>query len=103
MIGRVFTSVDILKVLKGFVVDKSSSSDGWTVELFLHFYDLMGEEIIEAIEATRRLEVVPECLNLTYITLIPKKDRPATFNDYKLISLYNILYKIITKIIVREN
>ena len=70
MIGRVISSAEILKVLKGFVVDKSSSSDGWTAELFLHFYDLMGEEIIEAFEATRRLEVVPECLNLTYISLL---------------------------------
>ena len=52
MIGRVISSAEILKVLKGFVVDKSSSSDGWTVELFLHFYDLMGDEITEEIEDT---------------------------------------------------
>ena len=89
--GKDITSADILKVLKGFAVDKSSGLDDWTVEFFRHFYDMMGDEINEAIDATRRQGVVPDCLNLTYITLIHKKDIPVTFNEYILISLCKFL------------
>ena len=43
---------------------------------------------------------VPEYLNRTHIALIPKIQGPETLVDYRLISLCNTVYKIITKIIV---
>ena len=66
------------------------------------FYDMMGDEINEAIDATRRQGVVPDCLNLTYITLIPKKDKPVTFNAYRSIYFCNLIYKFITKLITER-
>ena len=41
-------------MLKSFVVDKSLGPNGWAVELFLHFYDLMDDEITEDIDDTHR-------------------------------------------------
>jgi hypothetical protein len=38
-------------------------------------------------------------LNLTFIALIPKVDKPSSFGDFKPISLCNLAYKIIAKII----
>jgi len=38
-------------------------------------------------------------INFTYISLIPKKASTRSFSDYRLISLYNITYKIISKTI----
>jgi hypothetical protein len=40
-----------------------------------------------------------ECINRSYITLVPKKDCPETVSDYRPISLMNISLKIITKIL----
>lgn len=36
---------------------------------------------------------------MTFLALIPKKSAPTTFNDFMLISLCNVLYKLITKTI----
>ena len=40
-----------------------------------------------------------ECLNQTNICIIPKTDRPATMAEFRPISLCNVGYKIISKII----
>jgi hypothetical protein len=40
---------------------------------------------------------MPSDLNETYITLIPKTNQPAYPQDYRPISLCNVIYKIITK------
>jgi hypothetical protein len=39
-------------------------------------------------------------LNATFLALIPKSDKPDSFGGYRPISLCNLVYKIITKIIV---
>lgn len=42
---------------------------------------------------------IPKELNRTYICLIPKNRNASTLKEYRLISLCNTTYKIITKII----
>ena len=43
---------------------------------------------------------IPEKLNRTSITLIPKIPSSTTLNNYSLISLCNTVYKIVSKILV---
>ena len=38
-------------------------------------------------------------LNSTFLSLIPKKDKPSTFANFRPISLCNLLYKLIAKVI----
>jgi hypothetical protein len=41
-------------------------------------------------------------INLTFLTLIPKADTPTSFGDFGRISLSNICYKLISKIIATK-
>ena len=52
------------------------------------------------VEESRNNGYILDGLNVTYITLITKKDKPGSFNDYHPISLCNLVYKVITNIIV---
>jgi hypothetical protein len=101
MLERVVTMEEIVKVLKGFDKDKSLGPDEWTVEFFIFFIDLVGADLLEMVEETRlRGEVRP--LNSTFLSLIPKANWPSYFLDFQPIALCNLVYKIVTKIIVRR-
>lgn len=43
------TKEEVEAVMKSMAKDKSPGPDGWTIELFLHFFDLIGAEISEVV------------------------------------------------------
>ena len=49
---------------------------------------------------TRVSGCIPPSLNSIFLTLIPKKEKPSSFVDFRFISLCNLLYKLISKVIV---
>jgi hypothetical protein len=93
---------EILKTLKGFNSSKIPGPDGWTVEFFLAFFDIVGNELLEVVEESRRLGKVTGALNATFIALIPKSDKPDSFGGFRPIALCNLVYKIITKTIATK-
>lgn len=46
--------------------------------------------------------VVLELLNFTFISLIPKIKYPKKVSDYRPISFCNIIYKLISKVLVNR-
>ena len=54
----VFTSevtlVEVEGALKGFKRDKSPDPDGWPIEFFLWFFDLVGKDLLGAVELSRK-------------------------------------------------
>ena len=54
--GRLYAPVsldEILVTLKAFETSKSPGPNGWTVEFFLHFFDLMGPDLLAMVEEFR--------------------------------------------------
>ena len=45
----------------------------------------------------------PRSRSSTYITLIPMKDNSKDYNDFHPLSLCNLIYKVVTKIISNRN
>ena len=52
------------------------------------------------VEESRQKGFILGPLNSTFITLIPKANKPHLFGDFHPISLCNLCYKIISKVIV---
>jgi hypothetical protein len=57
------TKEEVLVVLKSFSKDKIPRPDGWTVEFFLHYFDLLGDELVELVEDSRTNGTVIRSLN----------------------------------------
>ena len=90
---------DIEGDLKYFKKDKSPRPNGWPMEFFLDFFDLMGGDLLIAVECSRLSSTITPSLNSTFLALIPKKDKPISFVDFRPISLCNLAYNLIMKII----
>lgn len=88
--------------LKWFKKDKSIGLDGWIIKFYLAFYETIGHDILKVVEECRIIGRMYEAINSKFIALIPKTDSPSSFNDFKPISLWKCLYKIIAKIIANR-
>ena len=62
----------------------------------------MGGEVSEAILSILNSGIIPDKLNHTFLTLIPKIHSPRKVSDFRPISLNNVLYKIIAKVLANR-
>jgi hypothetical protein len=76
------TLEDLSSILKAFTKDKSLGPDGWIVDFFLHFFELIGEDLLGMVEESRRMGEVIKALNAIFPVLIPKVNKPSSFSDF---------------------
>eukprot|EP00253_Pinus_taeda_P035296 PITA_35296 len=96
------TMAELESTIKWFQKEKSPGPDGWTIEFYIAFFELLGGDILKVVEESRISGCLYNAINTTFIALIPKSDNPSSFDDFRPISLCNILYKIISKIIANR-
>jgi hypothetical protein len=78
---------------------KSPRSNGFLVEFFTRSFDLIKKDLLLMVKESQCSINVLRSMNSTFICLIPKKRECHSFEDYQPISCYNLVYKLITKII----
>ena len=68
--------------------------DGFTVDFYQFFWDLVKEEVWEIVEESRKSKSIIKAFNATFLTLIPKEQGANSPDKFRPISLCNVILKI---------
>ena len=62
----------------------------------------MGWDLLNVMEEVRTIGYISQSLNSTIIALIPKIYNPSSFEEFRMIALCNLVYKIISKMVIEQ-
>ncbi|KAL0293592.1 UNVERIFIED_CONTAM: hypothetical protein Sradi_6927600 [Sesamum radiatum] len=82
--------------------DSAPGPDGFSSSFFKATWAVIGEDVCRAIMEFFNHGRLLKQLNATLLTLIPKVQMPTKVGDFRPISCCNVIYKIITKIMVKR-
>lgn len=98
-IERDISDEEILATLKSMKKNKSPGPDGFNVNFFLHYWNIVGRDFTLAIQSFFKSGCLLRGTNSTAIVLVPKVLHPSSISDYRPISCCNTTYKCISKIL----
>ncbi|KAM6557117.1 hypothetical protein CsatB_004136 [Cannabis sativa] len=82
--------------------DKSPGPDGMTPGFYQKYWDVVGVDVISQVVDFFETCSFPADLNRTNIVLIPKKKHVTTMSELRPISLCNVAYKVVSKVLANR-
>ena len=98
-LNRPFTIVEVGEAIREMALLKAPGSNGMPPLFFQTYWTDVGMDVTQAILSSLNLGSILKSINHTFITLILKVHNPKRVFDFRPISLYNVIYKIISKVI----
>eukprot|EP00253_Pinus_taeda_P007478 PITA_07478 len=82
--------------------DRAPGPDGFTPKFLQACWKIVENDLFKMIQKSQECQKIRGCTNSTFLTLIPKEKVANSFNGFRRISLCNIGYKVITKVIANR-
>ena len=95
------TAQEIQDALFSIHADKAPGPDGFSAGFYQTHWQDIGPDIVAEVQSFFAQDRLPEKINDTHIKLIPKIKSPQRVADYRPIALFNVYYKIYSKILTR--
>jgi hypothetical protein len=102
MLCAVFTPEEVNHALAQMHPLKSPGPDGFGSCFFQKHWQVVGEEVRRSVLDFLNFEIFDPGINSTFITLVPKKSSASSVSDFRPISLCNVLYKLIAKVLANR-
>eukprot|EP00253_Pinus_taeda_P013466 PITA_13466 len=82
--------------------DKAPGPDGFSVAFYRQHWETIRKDFVRMVKNTFKKHKMGDYTKSSHIALIPKEGNPKSFDRFCPISLCNVSYKIITKIIANR-
>jgi hypothetical protein len=96
------TEQEFFEALRQMNPDKAHGLDGFATHFFLLCWHIIKLDLLRMIQYVQKLAKMGGNTNSSFLSLIPKETNPSSFNLFRPISLCNVSYKIISKIIANH-
>uniref|UniRef100_A0A2N9GPG8 Reverse transcriptase domain-containing protein n=1 Tax=Fagus sylvatica TaxID=28930 RepID=A0A2N9GPG8_FAGSY len=97
-----FTADEVRMALFQMHPSKAPGPDGMSSFFFQKYWNIVGADVVAAVLSVLNSGKILRKINLTHISLIPKKKNPERMSEYRPISLCNVVYKIISKVLANR-
>jgi hypothetical protein len=99
LLMKEYTVQELRAALEGIGDLKAPGPDGMPAIFYKKFWEIVGEKVPHEVLQVLRGGPMPPGWNETTIVLIPKVPNPDQVKDLRPISLCNVLYKIVSKVL----
>ena len=102
VLSRLYSSEEVKVALFQMGPTKAPRPNGMNALFYKKFWHIVGNEVTDAVLDFLHIgHMVPD-INYTHIVLIPKLKKHEKMVDFKPISLCNVIYKIISKVLANR-
>ncbi|WZY88832.1 hypothetical protein YC2023_045567 [Brassica napus] len=99
---RLATEEEVKEALFMMHPEKAPGPDGMTALFFQHSWHIIKSDLVEMVNNFLVSGEMDPRLNITHICMIPKTERPTRMTELRPISLCNVGYKIISKVLCQR-
>jgi len=96
------TREELLKVVRNIPTDKSPEPNVFYGLFFKKFWHIIEFDLLKAVQCFFQDAVMTKQWNSAFLVLIPKQDNLTKPKHFRPISLCNVIYKIVTKILANR-
>jgi hypothetical protein len=97
-----FTAAEVEHALNQMGLLKAPGLDGMAPIFYQKYWNIVGNDLTASILSCLKDGSLLKKINHTHICLIPKVQNPESVKDFRPISLCNVVYKIIAKVLANR-
>ena len=102
LLMKEYTREEVFEALQSIGDLKAPGPDGMPSIFYKKCWEVVGDKIVEEVLAVLHGGPMPEGWNETCVVLIPKTKNPESMKDLRPISLCNMVYKLISKVLANR-
>lgn len=101
-LSAIFTKEEVVQALNQMHPSKAPGPDGFPALFYQRYWNIVGDHTINSVLGFLNNSTSIKDLNHTNIVLIPKTKSPRHVNDFRPISLCNVSYKLVSKVLANR-